>query len=454
MVMFLIMGLVIVVALLVIGLLFYFMNKESQKNSDGQAVPIMDVSELKGLSPDDSKDEGFFSAAKSQLPMSSQEELNDAKSKLAALEKGEHVRFNKSGSDFSLNQDVSDSTYPKTDQSQDSTLASNSQHSQRIKELESQITLISQKAIEQAEEAVKVIEALMKENSQLKTVTSGFSEGQTSTSFLELKERTGILENQLDLSSSKVSQLETQIVVIKKELGQQLLEANATIARLKVEGEAQERVTRESLLKEKDEIEEARQASARQVREMEDGFIKMKEENLLLKDAKKLLEAKLAVIEDDFKNELSQSKEMVTNLAGQKEAQADQISHMERDISKLKELNSTLIDKAKILQYELNRYRAQSSGLERVCENFKTQMEEMFNAIEQTKKDNNRLLQERINLEAGVVSLRTENSKLAERDKVYQQELEKTKEQVSRFEKIYKNFKTNVGDLSDSGGSQ
>jgi predicted nucleic acid-binding Zn-ribbon protein len=293
----------------------------------------------------------------------------------------------------------------------------------------------------------------MKENAQLKmnqaAMSFGFEEGQGAASLVDLKERNGILENQLDLGSSKVSQLETQLSIIKKELGQQLLEANSTIARLKVEGEAQERITRDGLFKEKQELEDLRQVSSRQMREMEEGFIKAKEESLLLKDAKKLLEAKLAVVEDDFKGELAQAKEMVSGLVVQKEEQSEQIKHLERDISKLKELNSTLIDRAKILQYELNRHRAQASGLERVCEDFKIQMEDMFNQVERAKKDNNRLLQERINLEAGVVSLRTENSKLTERDKSYQQELEKTKEQIGRFEKIYKNFKSNVGDASD-----
>src|SRR6185436_3864692 len=103
---------------------------------------------------------------------------------------------------------------------------------------------------------------------------------------------------------------------------------------------------------------------------------------LLLKDAKRLLEAKLSVVEDDYKKELAQAKDFADNIGIQKEEQAQQIAHLEQDVTKLKELNSTLIDKAKILQYELNRHRAQASGLERVCANFKTQVEEMFGQVE------------------------------------------------------------------------
>lgn len=458
MVMFLIMGFVILVSLIVIGGLFYFMRKESQRSANGEAVPITDVAELKGLSPDDSKDEqaGFSSHAESQLPVNSDDELDHMKSKLAELEGGTPARREEFNYDSNLNLNVQGSTVPLSKENPSQNVSGkffDNPFAERVSELESQVAMISQKAVEQAQEAVKVIEALMKENAQLRmnqaAMSSGLEEGQSAPSLVDLKERNGLLESQLDLGSSKVSQLETQISIIKKELGQQLLEANSTIARLKVEGEAQERITQDSLFKEKQELEELRKVSSRQIRDMEDGFVKAKEENLLLKDAKKLLEAKLAVVEDDFKGELAQAKEMVSGLVVQKEGQSEQIKHLERDISKLKELNTTLIDRAKILQYELNRHRAQASGLERVCENFKVQMEDMFNQVERAKKDNNRLLQERINLEAGVVSLRTENSKLTERDKTYQQELEKTKEQIGRFEKIYKNFKSNVGDVSD-----
>lgn len=446
MMMFWVMGIVILTALGVIGGLFYFMNKESEKAAKGEAVPILDISELKGLTPDHSKtdNKGFFSDAIRQLESEhSQDELAQAKMKLADLEREKIDPQNPKGPVVSI---------PEGQSAQTMDPFPGGPMMERITELESQIAMITQKSIEQAQEAVKVIESLMKENAQLKMNQSALPSGaQDAASFVELKERNALLENQLDLSNAKVSQLEGQVAVIKKELGQQLIEANSTIARLKVESEAQERVAQESLLKEKELLEEFRRSNVKQLRELEDDFVKTKEENLLLKDAKKLLEAKLSVIEDDYKQELAQAKEIVNQLSLEKEQKNEQVSHLERDVTKLKELNNTLIDKAKILQYELNRYRAQASGLERVCANFKTQMEEMFGQVEKAKKENNRLIQDRINLESGVASLKSENVRLIERDKVYQQELDKTKEQIGRLEKIYKNFKTDVGGVSDSG---
>lgn len=454
MMMFWVMGFVIVLGVIVVVGLFYFMNKESSKGSIGEAVPILDISEFKSLTPglSKSKSSSFFSTMVSQQEAQTNDELARAKSKLAQLEIN-NVNFQAQDSSASRSlDDKRSSASPREDTGLNSTDAvSSGPLADRVSDLESQIALITQKSIEQAEESVKVIESLMKENAQLKLNQSAMPSGtQDAASFLELKEQKILLENQLDLSNSKVSQLESQLAVIKKELGQQLIEANSTIARLKAEGEAQERIVHQSFLKEKEHFEGLIQKNSKHLREMEDDFVKTKEENLLLKDAKKLLEAKLSVIQDDYKKELDQAKELVSSLSNQKNEKSDHVMQLEKDVVKLKELNGTLIDKAKILQYELNRYRAQASGLERVCANFKEQMEEMFGRVEQAKKENNRLIQDRINLESGVASLKSENVRLIERDRVYQQELEKTKEQIGRFEKIYKNFKTDVGGVADN----
>ena len=451
--MFVVMAIVIVLTLGVMGTLFYFMKKEAEKGGDGQAVLITDISELK------QKADEKLAEAPSESVSGSEDELSEAKAKLVALEREQSVAPSTEPTELSDGFTPESVERKETNEIKFSKIIGEETFSgssdeefrlrQKIAELEAQLKLISDKAVRQAEESVKVIEALLKENEEIKAkqvMSSMDLSGDVSRSIVELKERNSILENQLDLSSAKISQLETQLVIIKKEMGQQLIEANAAIARLKAESEAEDRIGRESLLKEKTELEEWREKTSRQLRDMEDTVAQAKEENLLLKDAKKLLEAKIAVFEDDAKRELGQAKEIVSTLTEQKEEQASRIVELEQNLDKLKELNSTLIDKAKILQYELNRHRAQASGLERVCQNFKTQMEGLFGQVEQTKNDNNRLVQERSSLQEGFASLRNENSKLLERDRMYQSELEKTKEQISRFEKIYNNFKSGVDD--------
>ena len=49
---------------------------------------------------------------------------------------------------------------------------------------------------------------------------------------------------------------------------------------------------------------------------------------------------------------------------------------LERDFTKIKDMNTYLLEKEKLLQYELAKERAQSLGLERICEDFKIQIDE------------------------------------------------------------------------------
>jgi hypothetical protein len=49
---------------------------------------------------------------------------------------------------------------------------------------------------------------------------------------------------------------------------------------------------------------------------------------------------------------------------------------LEQDFTKIKDMNTYLLEKEKLLQYELIKERAQSLGLERICEDFKVQIDE------------------------------------------------------------------------------
>ena len=50
---------------------------------------------------------------------------------------------------------------------------------------------------------------------------------------------------------------------------------------------------------------------------------------------------------------------------------------LERDFTKIKDMNTYLLEKEKLLQYALTKERAQSLGLERICQDFKVQIDEM-----------------------------------------------------------------------------
>ena len=50
---------------------------------------------------------------------------------------------------------------------------------------------------------------------------------------------------------------------------------------------------------------------------------------------------------------------------------------LQEDFKRTEELNVQLLEKERIMQYELVKNRAQALGLERICEDFKRQIEEM-----------------------------------------------------------------------------
>ena len=50
---------------------------------------------------------------------------------------------------------------------------------------------------------------------------------------------------------------------------------------------------------------------------------------------------------------------------------------MKNNSKKAEELNAHLLQKDQMIQYELTKNRAQALGLEKICEDFKTQIESM-----------------------------------------------------------------------------
>ena len=87
MVMFWVLGGVTLLALIVVVSLF--LGKETDRAANGEAVPITDVSEIKGLSTEASIDStGYSDEFPGRSRSGSPDELASAKSKLAELEAG------------------------------------------------------------------------------------------------------------------------------------------------------------------------------------------------------------------------------------------------------------------------------------------------------------------------------------------------------------------------------
>ena len=73
-------------------------------------------------------------------------------------------------------------------------------------------------------------------------------------------------------------------------------------------------------------------------------------------------------------------KGILEQSRGQNEDLLQSNEALKSELAKIKELNDQIREKEKVLQLELTKARAQSVGLEKICEDFKEQIEIMSEA--------------------------------------------------------------------------
>lgn len=84
--------------------------------------------------------------------------------------------------------------------------------------------------------------------------------------------------------------------------------------------------------------------------------------------------------------QINQLTAIIDQLKKEKEQSNPSNLTLDQDYQKIKELNAQLLEKEKILQYELTKSKAQALGLERICEDFKIQIDEMTKAAGSNKR--------------------------------------------------------------------
>ncbi len=251
---FMIMGMLVLIALSVIGFLFYLLNKEGKKETVDE-LPIVNLTDFKSNIP----------------PQPS----------------------------------VAEQAYQK-----------------RSLELEEELHQVSDKAVAQAQEALTMIDQLKRYNEEIEAQKQAIvAEYETKVAdagnhLTQLRGENNSLQVQLENSRVKLTTLEDELVAIKNQMAIEINRANTQL---------------EQITKEKEEA--ITEGVNFQIAAMK-------------ADHEVLLQANLDLQE--------------TN-------------------QKLKELNSSLIEKNDILQYEMIKNRAQASGLERMCQNYKVQIEELLN---------------------------------------------------------------------------
>ncbi len=319
MIIFIVLGAVVLLALGILGFLFYLLNKESKTKESVVPVAFGQLTKPAQSFPE-------VSIKKPQeVPV-----LFDIPSKEAE----EVIRISR---EFEEKEVV---------------------HQRRVLELEGELNAIAQKAQDQSQEALEAMERLRQENEELKkeqgvnltTATEQikkeneqYKEDQEKRVLIAneslvkvqdlvdtMRQEQSGLQSRLSDSQEQVQKLQEEVVVIRQQMSQEIIQGKVESEKLMIENQS---------------LQSTRDAAIAEIAKgFQEQISALKEENQKLKDAHQ------EVIESS-KN--------------------------------IKEMNIHLIEKSEALQWELTKARAQTTSLERACENYKLQLKEV---LEQQEK--------------------------------------------------------------------
>lgn len=184
------------------------------------------------------------------------------------------------------------------------------------------------------------------------------------------QEREELLLKKDQESISKVSQLEAELASLRQADAGREAQFSETLARLKTENQG---------------LLEQGQESQKQIERLRANIeLMQKINNQKLNEANEAMRIlQIQKSESDRIEHELLDKKLADALAeaGESRKEREQLRQaqegLERDFAKIKDLNTYLLEKEKLLQYELTKERAQSLGLERVCEDFKIQIDDM-----------------------------------------------------------------------------
>ncbi len=196
----------------------------------------------------------------------------------------------------------------------------------KIDELEDELRISSEKTLVKAQESISALETLTAENKDLKervlkdeqSYIQQFNLAQEQMQVLN--QENAELKLQVQDSSVKLSVLQEQIALSKGQMEIDLAQARQMLEQVKAE---------------RDSFVASREASVQSV----------------------------SMIAREFE-EIKRSNELLLN----------EVEALRLDNQKLKELSEHTAQKNQSLHYDLAKFRAQASGLEKICENYKLQL--------------------------------------------------------------------------------
>jgi len=345
MVLFIILGVVVLLTFVVLGVLFFMLNKEGQKKQEAKAVPVTDLEQLKKelsstlFEPNEVKiigeDPGTVTSFTPKLTLPVQPVQNI----------------------------LDDESYKK-----------------RALELKDDLLAISEKADGQSDEARQLIETLTKENESLKSQKAEIEEAhqrlldmQGEASSLKLDNVK--LETQLETVSAQVRLLEEQMEAVKVQMGEELSRANAAVTDLTREKEAllsepkpepdlALRQEIESLRSEHEELKKNYEGLERAHQQLHYELIKARAQS-----------SGLERVSFNYKNQLEDFFKKVNAVQVSNEQLSQVKNRLEGMVEEMKSQNEELIKKDQLAQFELEKNRSRLVNLEREYEDYKVRMQ-------------------------------------------------------------------------------
>ncbi|MBF0511710.1 MAG: hypothetical protein HQL13_05195 [Candidatus Omnitrophica bacterium] len=338
MILFIILGVVVMMALCVLGGLFYMLSQEAQKKEEAMAVPVTDIKELNA--PE------IVSVVSDPKPV---ENLSEA---------GPII----SSPDLPSSSVLEGDAYRK-----------------RSQMLEDELLAISKKASNQSDEARQMIASLTKENEELKAKQADLNKAQEEILIVQaqadrLKNENNALQTQLDSTNARVYSLETEMASLRIKMEEEITKAQSIPTP----------VPDQALIHELESL----------------------------------------------KSEYAQFKEKYDDL--------DNRCH------ELTLANTQLIEKNDLLQYELVKAKAQSSGLERVSFNYKAQLEDFLKKIHLHEASNDKLSNLNNRLEGMVEEIKLKNEELEKQEQLTKFELEQNRLRMVNLEHECANLRSRV----------
>ncbi len=148
-------------------------------------------------------------------------------------------------------------------------------------------------------------------------------------------------------------------------------------------------------------------------------------------------------------------KELQDEIAAVRKHMGDELLAANAEITALKAVPPSAgpapAEETEALHNEITKYRAQASGFERMCDNYKVQLEQALGRVTAMEKDQIELQATKNRLEEVSREMEKQNQEFTKREKLSQFELEKTRSQLVALEKAYEEIKFKVKGPSPEG---